>query len=499
MRTRLTFLFTTTRGLVLVAISLVAMVTAVWGMLSGPMVEWGMRDFVVRLTGMTLLPVEREGRIILLYHTIAMGVVAVETYLMTGILPMPASSRTTINATMTAGYITTMLFGLTFGYFGHSFPFHGLYLFGLSLVFFSGLLLAAALWPWRAAYHVRHPDYAHLGRLDLERTAFFIMAVATLGSAVFGAVTGSYWGSGHETFLAEDLIREPHKSGLQLAIIGHLHIMLTLIAIALALMIGRWFDFRGRPHKIAMPLMIFGTLVITLGAWAVVPFEPIAHTIIYVGSVMVMLAALFLVIFGFTRLVRWGQSQTGRTGFLAGLAALLRDPLRFGSLWQMVYMNFTVSGVGIFMAVKLDEIFRYWPAREERIVLTGHWHILSAIIATILLLFYAHLSGLQGRARRWFGWTVILGSDLAFAAVTVFEMKRLFVSESAQQPLVNWTMLLADAGLAALLLAVAILLGWRLVDLFKPHGRWRFELEQERPAAPAAPAPAIALPLEALQ
>jgi len=36
--------------------------------------------------------------------------------------------------------------------------------------------------------------------------------------------------------------------------------------------------------------------------------------------------------------------------------------------------------------------------------------------------------------RKWSGWLIILGSDLAFAAVTVFEEKRLFVSEAAQQP-----------------------------------------------------------------
>ena len=30
-----------------------------------------------------------------------------------------------------------------------------------------------------------------------------------------GAVTGSYWGNGHETFLAEDLIRNPYKTVLQ--------------------------------------------------------------------------------------------------------------------------------------------------------------------------------------------------------------------------------------------------------------------------------------------
>ena len=32
------------------------------------------------------------------------------------------------------------------------------------------------------------------------------------------------------------------------------------------------------------------------------------------------------------------------------------------------------------MAVRLDEIFRVWPAREERIELTGHWHALSATL-----------------------------------------------------------------------------------------------------------------------
>jgi len=95
---------------------------------------------------------------------------------------------------------------------------------------------------------------------------------ATLGSAAFGAFTGSYWGQGHETFLAEDLIREPHKNALQLAIIGHLHIMLTLIAIAITLIVGRWLDFKGKFHKISMWLMISGTIIITLGVWSVVPY-----------------------------------------------------------------------------------------------------------------------------------------------------------------------------------------------------------------------------------
>jgi len=218
-----------------------------------------------------------------------------------------------------------------------------------------------------------------------------------------------------------------------------------------------------------------------------VPFEPIAHTIIYVGSVFVMLSALLLVIYGWRKLIhdRLAELKLKKPGFWKSLKALLHDPLKFGPLWQMVFMNFTVSGVGIFMAVKLDEIFRVWPAREERIILTGHWHILSAIIATIILMVYADIAGLKGKARKWFGWILIIGSDIAFAAVTVFTMKRLFVQEIYQQSVVNWTMLLADFGLAIVLVVLCILLLWRLFDLFvwqKELADPEFDVQRTTPA-----------------
>ncbi|MGD8850597.1 MAG: hypothetical protein PVF18_12775 [Anaerolineales bacterium] len=482
LKLRFRFLFQSTKGLILLAVAMISIVTAVWGMLSGPMVEWGVRDIVVSLTGMKMVPAEREGRIIMLYHSIALAVIAIETYMITDLVPMRGHQRVTINATITGGYLLTMIFGLWFGYFGQNFVFHGLFLFGQSLTFFAGALLAAALWPWRNEYRVSDPAYAQTrGGVDLERVAFFTMAIATLGSALFGAVTGSYWGNGHETFLAEDLIREPHKTYLQKSIIGHLHIMLTLIGVAITLIVGRWQDFKGRLHKFAMPSMIIGTIIISLGAWSVVVAEW-AHTVIYVGSVPVLLGGLFFVIFSWDKLIRTGLKEKGISKGNAAqkIKALVRDPLKFGVGWQMVYMNFTVTGVGLFMAAKLDEIFRVWPHREERIVLTGHWHILSAIIATIILLYYADLAGLKGKARKWFGWLVIIGSDLAFAAVTTFEMKRLFVSEAEQQPLVNWAMLLNEIGLGILLVVLAALMVWRLIDLFRARGRWRTEFEQSR-------------------
>ncbi|MGC8779409.1 MAG: hypothetical protein ACP5UQ_00930 [Anaerolineae bacterium] len=476
---RLNFLFRSTRGLVLVAIALISLVTALWGMLSGPLKEWGISEVAVQLYGMKLVEAEREGRIILLYHTIAMAVVAIETYLITALAPVKREQQVQINATITVGYIVAMVFGLAFGYFGHNFVFHGLFIFGQSLVFFAGVQLAAALWPWQREFRVQDPAYAHTrGGIPLERLAFFTMAVATLGSAIFGAVAGSLYGQGFETFLAEDIIRIPIKTPLQLAVIGHLHIMLALIAVALTLIVGRWFDFKGRLHAWAMPLMIVGTLIITAGVWAVVPFEAIAHLIINIGSFPVLVASWLLVYFGWRKIIREHLAAgpgRARAGLGQKLAALLRDPLRFGMLWQMVYMNFVVTAVGIFMAIRLDKAIRIWPLREEKAALTGHWHILAGIIATIILLLYADMAGLKGRARQWFGWIVLIASDVAFAAVSLFETKRLFVSEASQQPLVDVVMLVTDAGLALTLLALAALMVWRLLDLFRREGRWAKE------------------------
>ena len=480
-RDRLNFLFRSTKGLILVAVAMIALETAVFGMLSGPMAEFGVRDVVVRALRMDLVQAEREGRIIILYHSIAMAVVAIESYMITGLLKMKEFYKAAVRVLITIGYLMAMIFGMGFAYWGHNWALHGLYIAGLTLIFFAGVLLTIALWPWNKETYQPDKAYARTKQgVDMERVAFFATAITTLISAGFGAIPGSFFGNGFEAFLAENIIRYPEKTTMEYSVIGHLHIMLALIAIMITLIIGRWLNFKGILHKIAMPLIILGTIVLNLGVWGVVtPLEPVAHMIIYVGATPAMLGALMLVIFGWDKLIREGVAGIPKPSFFQKLAALVRDPLKFGPLWQMVFMNFTVSGIGIFMAVRLDEIFRVWPAREERIELTGHWHVLSAIIATIILLYYGDMIGLKGKVRKLYGWAIIILSDIAFASVTIFEMKRLFISEASQQPLVNTLMLLMDFGLAMLLVVLALVMIWRLADLFKKKGRWTEEQGQD--------------------
>jgi len=87
--------------------------------------------------------------------------------------------------------------------------------------------------------------------------------------------------------------------------------------------------------------------------------------------------------------------------------------------------------------------------------------------------------GLKGKVRQLYGWGIIFLSDIALAGVTIFEMKRLFITEAEQQPLVNTLMYMIDFGLSMLLVLLAIVMVWRLTDLFKPKGRWTEEATQE--------------------
>ncbi len=469
LKSKLRYLFATNKGLILMNMAILSLVSAVFGTLSGPLKEWGVGEFTIKLLGMDIQSQDREGRIIILYHAIAVTFTSLLVYLIIEAIPMEKRIMKRIRSSITAGYLLTVIFGLGFAYWGHNWAFHGIFIAGLSIVFYSGVLLCIALWPGKKEYKETNKEYSKTKKgVSLERMAFFIMAVAMLGSAMFGAVAGSNFGNGFETFLAEDGVRHAHHTKLELAVIGHLHIMLTLIGIATTLLIGRWYDWKGITHKIGIPSLIWGTIIITLGVWLVVPYQLYAHMIIYVGAVFSMFGALMLVIFGWGKLIKEGTKDIEKPNFFQKIKALLSDSLKFGTLWQMVFMNFCVSGVGIFMAVKLEEIFREIPFREERITLVGHWHILSVLTATIILMYIvSKIFPLKKKIGNLYGWVIILASDLAFAMITIFSIKRLWVIEEAQEALVKQLHLFSEIGLGLLLSSLGIYMVVRLVDFLK--------------------------------
>ncbi len=73
---------------------------------------------------------------------------------------------------------------------------------------------------------------------------------------------------------------------------------------------------------------------------------------------------------------------------------------------------------------------------------------------------------------------MIIGTDVAFAAATLFSTKRLNVSEFGQQSFVDVLMLLMDIGLGVTLVLLMVFLLWRLTDMLKTDGSWKKDVER---------------------
>ena len=449
-------LFGSLPGLLVVAVAWDALIVASLAPFSGPLQPLG----VAGLLGVDLSDAQRVGRIIMLYHSLAMPFVAALVYLVLDQVPMGGSPeeeqriRRSVVVPITAGYMLTSAGGMTFGYGGRNWIAHGIYLVGLSLVFYGGGLLTIALWPSRR-WATDSARYAHLSGVPLERLAFFLVALFTLVSAAIGGAAGAFFGNGFEAFLAEDIVRvDPHTT-FELMIIAHLHIMLTLIDVMILLLVIRTYQVEGRVHKIAVPLTIVGTIIVTFATWSVIGWEG-AHKVINVGSAFLLPGAILVAIWGFARLMAQGVGNKPAS-IAQKLRALVRDPLRFGIFFELIFVNLVVTVPGVYVAFNLETYRTPAYLAVERTILVGHWHVLATLSAVIVLFLIADRLGTQGWIRQVAGWGLLAGSTLSFVFVNAYMFR-----QPGQEKL--WTVPFFEAGVALSLLALALFVAVLLVD-----------------------------------
>jgi hypothetical protein len=438
-------LFGAPAGLMLVAVAWDTLIVAFMSLFSGPVRSWGLADKL----GIYLGQAGRQGRIIMLYHVLAAPFVAAVAYFILDQAPVKATQRRAILPALTGGYMLASSAGFVFGYWGHNWIVHGLFLVGLAVIFYAGVLMAVALFPSRA-HRQSEKQYAQLWGVPLEQLAFFVTAVFTLVSAAFGGGAGAFFGNGFFAFLAEDVVRL-ERNVYEQAIVAHLHVMLTLVDVAILLLVIRYFDVRGRTHKWAVPLTLVGTTIVTLACWSVVFWEQ-AHKLINVGSAFLLPGAILVAFYGLGQLVQRRISDLGlaNPSLRTRIAALFHDPVRFGIFFELVFVNLVVTGPGVYVAINLDA-FRQGPFELERGILVGHWHVLAALSAILMLLLIADRTGLRGRLRQIVGWGLLLGSSAAFVFVQFYMFRRL------DRP-VAWAELGFEIGIGVTMLALALFL-----------------------------------------
>jgi hypothetical protein len=458
-------LFGSLPGLLLLAVAWDALIVASLTPFSGPLRPLGLAD----LLGVNPGDAQRVGRIIMLYHSLAMPFVAALVYLILDQVPMGSSRedeqriRRSIVVPITVGYMLASIGGMTFGYATaadgeRSWIAHGIYLVGLSLVFYAGVLLAIALWPSRK-WATDPAHYSHLRGLPLERVAFFLVAVFALVSAAIGAAAGAFFGNGFVAFLAEDIVRQDPHTTFQLMIIAHLHIMLTLIDVLILLLVIRTYRVEGRVHKIAVPLTIVGTTIVTFATWSVISWEA-AHKVINIGSAFLLPGAIMVAIWGFARLIRQGEVEHGAAKLDQKLRALFRDPIRFGIFFELIFVNVVVTVPGVYVAFNLETYRSPAYLAVERAILVGHWHVLATLSAVMVLLLIADRLETKGWVRQVVGWGLLVGSTLSFVFVNIYLFR-----QPGQEKL--WTVPFFEIGITLSLLALALFVAVHLLDLWR--------------------------------
>jgi hypothetical protein len=210
---------------------------------------------------------------------------------------------------------------------------------------------------------------------------------------------------------------------------------------------------------------IVGMTVVSLATWSVMMAEG-AHKIINAGAVFLLSAALIVAIYGFGQLVQQkldekrtesalrlgsGQASLGRR-----LKALLSDPVRFGILFELFFVNVVVTGPGVYVALNLETYRQPAFLEVERTIAVGHWHVLATLSAVIALLLVVDRLQVRGLMRQLVGWGTLIGSTLAFVFVQ-FYMFRLPGGRR------DWAVPLLDAGIGLMLITLAVFLIDRLV------------------------------------
>ncbi len=457
--------FGTYTGLITFIIAYLILVILFLGSFSEP---------VKKILGFSLININlteetRVGRIIMLYHAIAMPFLAAVVFFVLDLFPIRKKVEPHVKWPIFYGSMLTSISGLTYAYIlQENMIFHGLFVGGLSLVWYAGVSLVVGVWPTKN--FPDNKDGPIIGKINLENLNLVLVAISLVVTATLGAIVGANFGNPNsalnfKAFIPEERVRIDH-SGFEAEavyvrmIVAHLHIMLALIDAAILLIAFKFTKTKGLWYLIAQIAIIPGIVITDTGGWLVPADVESAHMIINVGVSILILASFVLVVDGFKKVSRKVLGDKYEEApFYKKFFAIFKDSVLSGLYFLFIWVNLVVTVPGVYIALKLEEI-RNGPFKLEYAYNVGHWHVLATLSAMMVLLMYIDSIKIERKwIRETLGWLVTLGSTFAFGFVMFYILK--WPDMSA------WYMYLTDVGIVLILLAIGIFCIYQLVKIIQ--------------------------------
>ncbi|MHA1214884.1 MAG: hypothetical protein ACTSR2_05990 [Candidatus Hodarchaeales archaeon] len=410
---------------------------------------------VVEIFGQPLIPIVLEegleaqmGRIIMLYHSLAVPFLAVCAYFVLEFMDVREKFESRVKWPLFIGSILASFSAITFAYvFPDGWILHGLFLVGLSLCFYAGVMLLIGVFPTRSFPKREGEGGPYIKGINIAQLALAILTTCVLLSVMLGAAIGAFFGNSMMPFLAEYFLRSYELNSQFYEILwvdgikAHLHVMLALIDAIILLVTYRYTvpDQKGKWYLTSMVLVIPGIVILSIGSWLVTIsethhlhdyFDP--HYLIYVGASFLLFVALVLALTGWNKASKevLGEAYESAS-WLTRIKAVFKAPVKLALYFQFIWVNMVMTGPGIFLAFSLkpDSIisratdivsFRDGPYFVELTVARGHWHVLAVLSSIVLLLFFIDYIDIQGLSRKVMAWLLFVGSIVGFGAAVIY-------------------------------------------------------------------------------
>ncbi len=385
---------------------------------------------------LSVVATTREARIIIIYHTLSIPFIATCTFLILEFYNIRENMILTIRMLLLPGTFISSISGMVFAY-TRIMLFHDFYYLGLFLVFISGCVFVASVWPRKGKFPYPEeelPEGSTIRGWSIEYFLLTLLSISLLISSIIGALaamenfTGSVYGLNREpvAFLAEYIIHEKPHDIVQNSVKAHLHIMLVLVSAMVMMITFRYNKMPKIYNKISLLLCIPGISIISVGTWLVVIALPQAHMIIYMGSSLLLISSVFIIWFGWKDIAieKLGEDYKDAS-FWKKLKYAFSDPIKSTFYFLLFFQFFVVTLPGLYIAINLDQYQSPGYYELEIDFGIGHWHILATLIATMLLLLSIDYYNVKGKMRKIVGITIFIGSLLTFGAGAAYTIRPL--------------------------------------------------------------------------
>lgn len=393
-------------------------VLVLFGMFLSPPTKF-IRDFI----GIQLPIQDMPVRATLYIHVVAVMFTALMAFFVLQLFKTDPFIEKFVLVIGTVGYFITSISAIVYAYFfRHPVP-HGVYLFGLSLMFLTLLALLYEFFPWKGE------------KVSQERKAMFVVLLLMTATVIIGAI----YGSNKDAVEVQTELWQRIKN-------SHVHTTLVIIPMSLVIMITKKFklltegsNFSQKLARIGLAIATLGSVVAVVANYVYIKVGPVAHEVITPASGFVLGGSLIIMLIGFKRTM---ESQN-----LSLWQVLVKEPIKAGMLWILFWVNVVVAGPGIFVAINLDYYRQPEMARTLEAFEHGHYHMLAFLASLTLLFLVVDYYPIKQKIKQKIGWIGTIGYIMATGATVVY----MFTNPD---PYNHFTLPFIDAGLALSTLAV---------------------------------------------